>query len=171
MEPHWRPGDGPSRSRRTADKESQRWLDGAEAAGRVLHAARRIRVVADRESDIYEGFARRPGNVHLITRAAQDRVVESDDRLFAHIDQLPSAGEFETVIPAAPGRSSRDATLAARFAPIVIRAPRHSAALDLPGTVALHVVDVRETGATDSNVAIHWRLPTTHPVASLAQAR
>lgn len=96
------------RDRRTADKESQRWLDGAEAAGRVLHAARQITVVADRESDIYEGFARRPGNVHLITRAAQDRAVESGERLFAHIDQLPEAGQFTTVIPAAPGRSPRE---------------------------------------------------------------
>ena len=159
------------RDRRTADKESQRWLDGAEAAGRVLHAARQITVVADRESDIYEGFARRPGNVHLITRAAQDRAVESGERLFAHIDQLPEAGQFTTVIPAAPGHSPRDATLAVRFAPIVLRAPRHGAAPDLPKTVALHVVDIREVAATDSNVAIHWRLLTTHLVDSLPQAR
>lgn len=159
------------RGRRTADKESQRWLDGAEAAGRVLHSARQITVVADRESDIYEGFARRPANVHLITRAAQDRAVESGERLFAHIDQLPSAGQFKTVIPAAPGRSPRDATLAVRFAPIVLRAPRHGAAPGLPETVALHVVDIREVDATDINIAIHWRLLTTHPVDSLPQAR
>ena len=35
--------------------------------------------VSDRESDIYEHFARRPDNVHLIVRACQNRKIETDD--------------------------------------------------------------------------------------------
>jgi hypothetical protein len=41
------------RRRPIEDKESQRWLDGAEAAARVCAKARRITMIADRESDIY----------------------------------------------------------------------------------------------------------------------
>ena len=47
------------------------------SASQVLHEAARITVVADRESDIYEEFARRPANVHLLTRAAQNRLIET----------------------------------------------------------------------------------------------
>ena len=58
------------RKRSLEDKESRRWLDGAETASAVLADALEITVVADRESDIYEEFVRRPPNVHLLTRAA-----------------------------------------------------------------------------------------------------
>jgi len=62
------------RSRTTAQKESQRWLDGTVRAGEALAAARSITGVSDRESDIYELFAApRPAHVHLLVRAAQDR--------------------------------------------------------------------------------------------------
>jgi hypothetical protein len=44
------------------DKESYRWLLAAEEAGDVLSEAACVTMVADRESDIYEQFARRPAN-------------------------------------------------------------------------------------------------------------
>src|SRR5262249_54200883 len=94
----WNPGDGkatPRRSRATGDKESQRWLDVAARAHDVLAAAKSITVVSDRESDIYEHFARRPANTHLIVRACQNRNIESDEKrllLFTFIDDLPEAG-------------------------------------------------------------------------------
>src|SRR5262245_31908231 len=50
------------RTRKTPQKESQRWLDGTKRAGEVLAAANSITGVSDRESDIYEHFARRPDN-------------------------------------------------------------------------------------------------------------
>ena len=62
----------PRRKRVLSDKESRRWLDGAETAGRVLCGALSITVVADRESDIYEAFALNPDGVELVIRAAHD---------------------------------------------------------------------------------------------------
>ena len=62
-----------SSRRAIEDKESYRWLLAAEEAADVLAGAACITVVADRESDIYEQFARRPAGVHLLTRTAQDR--------------------------------------------------------------------------------------------------
>jgi len=43
-------------------KESRRWLDATCQAGELLEAgASRVTVIADREADIYETFACRPG--------------------------------------------------------------------------------------------------------------
>jgi hypothetical protein len=164
------------RSRATPHKESQRWLDGTMRAGEVLAAAAHITGVSDRESDIYEHFARRPDNVDLIVRACQNRKIETDDGdqinlLFSHVDGLPEQGRFEVKIPAAPGRKARTAELAVRFSAVVLRKPLHGAATDLPATVTLTMVDVRETSTPQKGKAIHWRLFTTHAVTNLGEAR
>jgi hypothetical protein len=164
------------RSRKTSNKESQRWLDGTVRAGEVLAAAARITGVSDRESDIYEHFARRPDNVHLIVRACQNRRIETDDAdqmnlLFSHIDGLPEQGRFEGKIPAAPGRKARTTELAVRFTRVVLRKPLHGAAADLPATIALTMVDVRETSTPQDGKPIRWRLLTTHQVTNLGEAR
>ena len=163
------------RTRSTADKESQRWLDGMFSASRVLHEAARITVVADRESDIYEEFARRPANVHLLTRIAQDRRIEAaaDDStmLFAFSDRLPEQARFVVTIPAAPGRRERTAELALRYSTVAVRKPKNGAAPDLPKSIVLTVVDVRETSVPEQGEPIHWRLITTHTVDSPAKAR
>jgi hypothetical protein len=166
----------PRRSRKTPQKESQRWLDGTMRAGEVLTAANSITGVSDRESDIYEHFARRPSNVHLIVRACQNRTIETDDtdqikRLFDHADSLPEQTRIEVKIPAAPGRKARTAEIAIRFSRVVLCKPLHGAARDLPATIALSMVDVRETSAPEDGKPIHWRLLTTHAVTNSGEAR
>lgn len=163
------------RSRTTPHKESQRWLDGTMRASEVLASAAQITGVSDRESDIYEHFARRPDNVHLIVRACQNRKIETDDpeqfKLFSHIDGLPEQGRFEVKIPAAPGRKARRTELAIRFSRVVLRKPLHGAAADLPATIGLTAVDVLETSTPQDGKPIHWRLLTTHVVTNPAEAR
>lgn len=166
----------PRRRRVTADKESQRWIDGAVAAGAVLSAAASITMVADRESDIYELFAARPANVDLVVRAGQNRRVATSlgepDLLFALIDGQPEQDRFATMIPAAPGRTAREATLAVRYAPVTLRRPLHGADPVLPETLAVTLVDVRELSIPeDGSKPLQWRLLTTHCVASMADAR
>ncbi|WP_229159758.1 IS4 family transposase [Bradyrhizobium brasilense] len=163
------------RSRTTAQKESQRWLDGTARAGVVLAAAQSITGVSDRESDIYEHFVRRPDNMHLIVRACQNRRIETNDaeqigQLFGHVDSLPEQGRFAVEIPAAPGRAGRKGELAVRFGRVELRRPLHGAS-DLPPTTTVSVVDVRETSAADGEKPIHWRLLTTYSVTSLADAQ
>jgi hypothetical protein len=165
----------PRRARETPQKESQRWLDGTTLAGEVLAAANSITGVSDRESDIYEHFARRPSNVHLIVRACQNRQIETDaagqmNLLFSHVDSLPEEGRLEVKIPAAPGRKARVTELAVRFSRVVLCKPLHGAARDLPATIALTMVDVRETSTPEDGKPIHWRLLTTHEVSSLGEA-
>ena len=165
----------PRRGRKTPQKESQRWLDGTSRAGEVLAAANSITGVSDRESDIYEHFARRPSNVHLIVRACQNRQIETDREdpislLFPHVDGLPEQGRLKVKIPAAPGRKARVAELAVRFSRVVLCKPLHGAAPDLPATIALTMVDVRETSKPEDGKPVHWRLLTTQEVTSLGEA-
>jgi hypothetical protein len=163
------------RLRQTPQKESQRWLDGTMRAGEVLAAADSITGVSDRESDIYEHFARRPSNVHLIVRACQNRTIETSyayqiKRLFDHVDGLPEQHRLEVTIPAAPGRKARKAEIGVRFSRVVLRKPLHGAATDLPDTIALTMVDVRETSVPKDGKPVHWRLLTTHAVTNLGKA-
>jgi hypothetical protein len=157
------------RKRAIEDKESQRWLDGADAAARVCASAREVTVVADRESDIYSAFARRPARVHLLVRAAQDRALEDGERLFARLDALPEAGRAALSLPAKPGRPAREAQLAVRHGRFDLARPRNGAANSDPATIAVHLVDVREINPPEGE-NVHWRLITTRPIEGLAQA-
>ena len=163
------------RSRAMADKESQRWLSAAEKAGEALSTARSVTVISDRESDIYENFARRPANVDLIVRASWDRQIRlasgKSSRLFAFSDHLAKAARYSVTIPAAPGRKERTAQLELRFSPVTLCRPHPSPASDLPKTIELTVVDVREVSRTHEGKPIHWRLLTTRVVADPDQAR
>lgn len=164
------------RSRATAEKESQRWIDGTTRASEVVGAAAKsITIVSDRESDIYEHFVQCPPNAHQIVRACQNRCIETDskaasDTLFAYIDSLPEQGRLEVKIPPAPGRAARDTQLAVRFSRVLLQKPLH-AARGLPTTIALTIVDVRETSTPQDGKPVHWRLLTTHEVTSLGDAR
>lgn len=165
----------PRRARATAQKESQRWIDGTHGAAEALRSARSVTGASDRESDIYEHFATRPSNVDLIVRACQNRSMLQAGKspaksLFAFADSLPEQGRFTVSIQAAPGRNARTAELAARFSTVVLRKPRYGAR-DLPETVTLTLVDVRETSKPKDSKPIHWRLLTTHAVANLDEAR
>src|SRR6202051_3117539 len=165
----------PRRSRATEDKESQRWLSVTAQASAVLSSARSITVISDRESDIYEHFARRPANVDLIVRASWNRKIKLQSgafaQLFAFVDSLPEAARFSVTIPAAPGRKERTAELALRFSPVTLCRPHPSPGPDLPDTIRLTIVDVRELSSNHDGELIHWRLLTTHVVRSPKQAR
>jgi hypothetical protein len=166
----------PRRLQMTAQKESQRWIDGTARAAAVLGAARSLTVVSDRESDIYEHFATRPAAVHLIVRACQNRSIAPDaaaqpNSLFPFADSLPEQGRFIASIPAAPGRPARQAELVLRFGAVALCRPKNGATHDLPATVALTLVDVREPSPPQDGKPIRWRLLTTHPVESPDDAR
>jgi hypothetical protein len=152
------------------DKESQRWLDGAAAAARVCAKARRITMVADRESDIFEAFARRPEGVDLLVRAAQDRALGDGGRLFARLDAQRAAGRMTIEVPAKPGQKARTATLAVRFLSVDLKRPPNKLRCDDPRTVTLSMVDTREIKARHGGEPLHWRLLTTWHVGSLTEA-
>jgi len=160
---------GKRKSKSVSEKQSQRWLDGAQQAGKVAMSAARVTVIADRESDIFAAFAERPTGVDLLIRAAQDRSLEDGGRLFSTIDALPQAGRAGLDLPAKPGRRARAAQVAVRFASVTLARPRNGAVADLPKSLTLTLVDVRQIDPPPGET-VHWRLLTTHTVDTLAQA-
>ena len=169
------------RLREMKDKESRRWIDTTARAAQTFTAAASLTVISDRESDIYEHFAHRPDNVHLIVRACQNRKMvapepaqdpEADEELlFPFIDGLPEMARYQMEIPSAPGRPARTATLTLRWSPVSLCRPRNATGGPLPDTVNLTVVDVCEVDAPEGAEPIHWRLLTTHAVENADQAR
>ena len=162
-------------TRALEDKESRRWLAGMEKSAAVLHRATSVTVVSDRESDIYEDFARRPESVNLLIRSHYNRNLVGGNKLIDYADLLLEAGHFQITVPAKTGHPARIALLAVRFGPISIMRPQRgmpSAYLNvLAPSVDLHVVDVREINSPDSISPIHWRLLTSHTVTNIATAR
>jgi Transposase DDE domain len=158
------------RERDVDAKESRRWLAATEEAGEVLSGAAMITVVADRESDIYDQFARCPVGVHLLSRSAQDRMLTTGRRLAETIAAWPEQHRETLAVPAVPGRAAREACVALRFGPVALRRPA-TAARGLAGHVDLHVVDVVELDGAGDSAPLHWRLLTTHTVQTLAEAQ
>lgn len=159
------------RARKLTEKESWRWLAGAETAGRVLWQARSITVVGDRESDIYEEFARRPANVDLLTRAAQDRALADGGRLFEFCAGLAERERYVIDVPAKAKRPARQAQVAVAFGRVSIKRPRNGADRTLAPELSLSVVDVREIAPPKGETPVRWCLLTTHEVSSVEQAR
>lgn len=166
--------DGGRRAGRRAapieEKESFRWLQGADQAASVCAGAACVTVISDRESDIFEAFALRPESIELLVRAAHDRGLEDGRALFAAIDAVSAAGRAALELPAKPGRKRRTARMEARFMAVSLACPKNGRRADLPPSVALNLVDIREVDPPAGEAAVHWRLLTTHAVTSAADA-
>ena len=165
--------DGPVGNRRARDadaKESRRWLAAAETAAGVLEQAAMVTVVGDRESDIYDLFARRPEAVQVLCRAAQDRSLDGGARLFATCAAWPEQDRYVIEVPGRSTRPARTATVAVRFGQVTLQRPAR-AGQALAKTVTLRVVDVAEIDPPDPKEAVHWCLLTTHDVPDLEHAR
>jgi hypothetical protein len=158
-------------TRPTEEKESRRWLVGAEAAAILRQAgAISVTVISDREGDLYPAFARRPGDVELLVRAQTDRALADGGHLFSHLDRLPIAERFSLDLHAIPGRAARRAKMVLRFGPVCIARPAHSPDHDLPKSVTLYALDVREIDPPAGVEPIHWRLLSSAPIETLAAA-
>ncbi len=135
---------GARRSVPIEEKESFRWLEGADQAASVCAGAAGVTVIADRESDIFEAFALRPERVDLLVRAAYDRSLEDGQALFATVDVVPVAGCAELELPAKPGQPQRTAQIAVRFTAVSLARPKTGRRAGLPPSVAVSLVDLRE---------------------------
>lgn len=159
------------RGRRFEDKESARWLAGCEAAAAVLSAASSVTMVADRECDIYPLFARRPAELDVIVRAAQDRSLADGGRLFEALSEARCLGVREArVAPCGPGDKGRIAEVELRAGRVIIARPRNGAEAVDPPEIALTLVEARERAAPHGKTPLHWRLLTSHSVTTAAQA-
>lgn len=161
-----------SRNKRAIeDKESMRWLSGCQAAASVLSEAASVTMVADRESDIYELFARKPERLELIVRAAQDRCLSNGKMLFAALAEakLLKTGLVK-VAPRGPGDKGRVASVELRSGTVSLARPRKLKRSETCDAVEMTLVEAREIDAPVGKKPLSWHLLTTQPVTSAEDA-
>jgi hypothetical protein len=163
---------GERHGRRLDEKESRRWHDGCATAAAALADAAALTMIADRESDIYELFARRPERLDLIVRAAQDRRLADGGLLFAALAAAPELTRRTIRVPPRRiGDKGRRAELAIKAATVRIRRPKNRPAEPgLPAALTLTLVEAVEIDPPNPKEAIVWRLLTTHRAATAEEA-
>jgi hypothetical protein len=161
----------PRRGRDLAAKESQRWLTAAEVAAARASQARQLIMVGDRENDIYSVMARRPAGVDLIIRAAQDRAIDEGGLLFARAETWPVLGQCDVrVAPRGPGDKGRTARVSLRAGSIRLKRPRNATDGGDPPHLDLGLVEAREETPPPGVAPLCWRLLTSLPAATQAEA-
>jgi len=114
-------------------------------------------------------FARRPENVHLLVRAAQDRSVGEGRKLLATCANWSTVARHTITVPARRGGFGQGPQ-AERTALVAVARPA-TAEKSLPAQPTLRVVDVREVDPpADPKQRVRWCLRTTHAVSSPAEA-
>jgi IS4 transposase len=159
------------RQRDFEDKESHRWLRSTNATAERMPDAAECVSVSDRESDIYALFGRRPRRVQLLVRAAQDRTLADNTRLFAAAHAWPALGEqVVKVPPRGPGDRGREARVSLRAGRVLLRHPRHARRRGDPAVIAVTLVEAVEMAPPEGGTPLHWRLLTTLPAETEAEA-
>ncbi|WP_207462932.1 IS4 family transposase [Azospirillum sp. SYSU D00513] len=157
------PRVGDHRTLPVEDKESRRWLLGAAMAATLTGMARQVTVIGDRESDLYEIFARRPHErCHVLVRACRNRTLAGGRRLYERLDALPACLGYQVAVPPRAGRPGHSARVLVRYGEVTIPRPRRSR--EAVREVALSAVTVSEEGTASQRLC--WRLLTTHAVTS-----
>lgn len=158
------------RKRATAEKESQKWLDGVTAAQVDLPAGVELVHVGDAEADVYDLFVHAqatPGAQFLI-RAAQNRRTAAGRLLWDALEAQPVADIREIDLVRTPERRPRRARLALRWTRVTLQPPKHRPAGLEP--VTLDAVLVAEIDPPEGVAPVVWLLLTTVAVMTTADA-
>jgi len=162
----------PRAGRVIEDKESMRWIEGAQTASDRLAGAAQVVVAGDQEADIWACFARRPSGIELLVRARHDRPLAGAGSLFSAPASWRELTRYEIVIaPRRIGEKARKTMVVVRSGVVRVTRPASAPAND-PVELQLGLVEVRE--ATEPAAGIEpvlWRLLTTLPVKGEDAAR
>jgi hypothetical protein len=162
------------KQRRTAEKESQKWLVSLEATARAqkqIGPTPHLINVGDSEADVYDLFRKaKLLQQDLLVRAAYDRNVDHPDQhLWAHLTHQALVGEIKLQVPRKPGKAPRTAQLEIRFACVKIKPPLSRHKEPLP-TLSIWGILAHEIDPPAEEEPLEWLLLTTLPVESFAQA-
>ena len=169
-----RPGKQTRKTRRIEDKESFRWIESIVGSRAALPQTTTLTTVADREGDIYALFYRRPAGTEALVRSRDDRCTR-DGMLFATLAARPVCGETVVHLRGDVRRDEKPRAARLRYRTCRADVLRAQACRDpeAPPEVTLWAVEVEEHPETVPEGAepVHWRLLTTHPVESFAEAQ
>lgn len=163
--------------RALADKESRRWIEMTQSASERLAGAASVVVTGDRESDIFALFVRCPPEIDFVVRAARNRCTtcpetgrKTDALSFEAMRALACVARLDVDLPARAGQPKRTAHLDIRAGAITLARPANSHLDDCPKHITVNAVEVFEAHPPPGVTALHWRLYTTLPVATAAEA-
>jgi hypothetical protein len=159
----------------TAQKETQKWLDSLSACQALAAQCPQTLVVniADREGDCYDLFAQAQtappdAYAHLLVRSKHNRrLAGTDTQLWAHVGGRRSAGQLKVRVGRRGEQPARLATLAIRFCAVTLQAPLRRKGQP---PLQLWAIEAREQRPPSGVAPIVWRLLTTLPITSLAEA-
>ena len=159
----------------TAEKETQKWLDSLSACQAVAAQCPQTLVVnvTDREGDCYDLFAQGQAapldaDAHLLVRSKHNRrLAGADARLWDHVARRRSAGRLQVRVGRRGQQPARLATLAIRFCAVTLQAPTRRTGQP---PLQLWAIEAREQRPPPGVPPIVWRLLTTLPITSLAEA-
>jgi Transposase DDE domain len=158
-------------SRDLSDRESQRWITTARAAKPLLAGAAMVTLLGDRESDIFALYASAAEqDHHVIARSMHDRKLADTTGLYATIDTMAPVQRRTVQLPARAQRPARQVELELRFSAVELARPQSKFLRHLPESLHLAIVDAREINADPDVEPLHWRLLTSHEVASTDDA-
>ena len=167
---------GDRAKRAIVDKESRRWLDATQACAKIAETAARVISVADREADIYQHFSARPANVDMIVRARHDRATAGGTALFAMPQTFDLMAVCDVHVPSrglshkGSGDKGRIAHVSIKAGRVEIVRPKKPGCDAGPPTLVLNLVEIAEIEPPAGTQPLCWRLLTTLPVATLAEA-
>lgn len=165
-----------SRETRTLrDKESHKWIESLEACQAVAPLCPQTTLVniADREGDLYDLFVQalsvpEESRVELLVRAWHDRKLADESKtLWQQVAAQSVAATLQVRVGRHGDQPSRLAELNIRFCAVQLKAPKRKA--DQP-SLQLWAIEARESHPPKGTTPILWRLLTTLPVTSAAEA-
>jgi hypothetical protein len=148
------------------EKESYRWIQAILNTKRLLHEAKSLTIVADRESDIYQLLSRVPDEkTHVVIRTSLSRVFQDEHgETFDPVNPEKRVGLIELAIPvdSKEKTKAREARIELFVQKAWTRKPLRLNRSDDPGNVPLYVVVAKEV-INQKNVVpdpIEWILLT-----------
>lgn len=163
-------GNG-SKHRMQRDRESRLWSEAGNHLGPSPTGVSWIRI-CDRGADIYE-FLQACGQLGhgFVVRAAQDRGLVGGGRLFEHVRQVATLGQFSLERRTRYKHPARVAHLCASACSVSLRAPqRPGASAGKLSPIACHVVHIWEPEPPEGEEALEWFLLVDRSVSTFEQA-
>lgn len=168
------------------DKESRYWRDGIAAVRTRVAAPVAAIHVMDRGADSYELFAAMiaQGDRFVVRLTHDRRVVTADGPGTLDAVTARTAVRCEQQVTIAPrrtgnrplqarkkhpARDGRVATLQYAAQPLALQRPQGRQYAQLPVSLAVHVIAVREMATPPGEEPVEWRLITTDPVDTVDQ--
>jgi hypothetical protein len=162
---------GKAKQRRTlptAEKESQRWLDGAARTWEATaHLGAKVVVIADREGDMFDLFAQpRPPWGQLVVRSIHERKLGAGmGYLRAAVAAAPEVGAMTVALGRRGTQPPRVVTLRLQAVPVTLVPPRKRKGPAVPVTVIRATKIASEPPLVEGR-PICWQLTTTEVPAT-----